>query len=124
MWFKNKTGCEKADSPLAARLTWPHKQFYTRVASVFGSVSLEALRRRLSAVLPLSAGIHRKGSMAGSPITGSPGFLAFGGPTSVTLKARWRVVALRLCVSVFRADLPCTKEIFCLARHYVRQYKV
>jgi len=74
MWFKNKTGCEKADSPLAARLTWPHKQIYTRVASVFSGVSLEALRRRLSAVLPLSAGIHRKGRYG--RIAGKAGRLA------------------------------------------------
>src|SRR5262245_13407155 len=32
---------------------------------------------------------------------------AFGGPTSVTLKLK--VLAMRLCVSVFRSDLPCTK---------------
>ena len=88
MWFKNKTGCEKADSPLAARLTWPHKQIYTRVASVFSGVSLEALRRRLSAVLPLSAGIHRKegnGRITRYVVAWPP---AFGGPTSVTLNAR------------------------------------
>src|SRR5262245_4560759 len=32
---------------------------------------------------------------------------AFGGPTSVTFKPK--ALALRLCVSVFRSDLPCTK---------------
>jgi len=84
---KNKTGCKKAECHLAARLTWPREQTHIyRV--VLGGVSLEALRRRLSAVLPLSAGIHRKegnGRITRYVVAWPP---AFGGPTSVTLNAR------------------------------------
>src|SRR5204862_201350 len=50
---KNKTGCKKAECPLAARLTWPREHTHVYCVSS-GGVSLEALRRRLSAVLPLS----------------------------------------------------------------------
>ena len=79
---KKRNGLPQGRWPLlAARLTWSAD---TSPVAQFVDFSLEALRRRLSTGLPLSAGLlGKEGGSDRIRCTAPP---AFGGSTSVTLK--------------------------------------